>query len=123
MTTGTFYTTQPKEPDDIVKKKKNVSKAKEKEDIPHLLRWYLSCKWLPKVRRLQSQLNLDLSFWIESMEKNASEGKWYYYLVIFIHYTYFVIPYTVAYKLYNAVRIPVKIRKIKKNLRSQISTS
>ena len=103
--------------------KKNVSKPEEKEDIPHLLRWYLSRKWLPKVRRLQSQLNLDLSSWIESMEKNASEGKWYYYLIILIHYIYFMIPYTFAYKLYNAIRIPLKIRQIQKNLHSQIGTS
>lgn len=109
--------------DDVVSKRKNVSKVEEKEDIPNLLKWYLSRKWLPKIYRLQSQLNLDLSPWIESMEKNVSGGKWYYYLIIWIHQIYFLIPYTIAYKVYDAIRLPLKIYKIRRNLDSQISTS
>jgi len=109
--------------DDAIKKKKNVSQPEQKQYVPHLLRWYLSKKWLPQVRRLQVELDIDLSSWIESMNKNVSEGKFYYYLIILIHQIYFVIPYTILYKIYNAIRIPIKIRKIRKNLYSQISTN
>lgn len=107
-------------PEDVFMKKPNSSKINE-EEIPHLLKWYLSKKWLPKVHTLQEELDLDLSFWIESMEKTAAEGEFYYYLIVLIHKLYFLIPYTLTYKIYNVIRIPLKIRQIRKNLNSQLS--
>jgi len=100
----------------LFSKKINQSKIQE-EEIPHLLKWYLSKKWLPKVYELESSYNLDLSIWTEQMKKIVSEGKWYYHLLVIIHYVYFVIPFKVMYYLYNLVRIPLKIHKAKKNLK------
>lgn len=103
----------------VLKDKKNVSKINKKE-IPHFLKWYLSKKWLLKVRSFQNQINIDLSSWIESMEKNAAEGKLYYYIIIVIHYIYFVILYTILYKNFNAIRVLFKKYKIRKNLDDQL---
>lgn len=100
-------------------KHENASSTYYRQEIPHFLKWYLAKKWLPKTRILQSELNLDLSHWIDSMEKTASEGKFQYYLIVLIHYIYFVIPYTIVYNIFNSIRIPLKIFSIRYHLNCQ----
>lgn len=108
-------------PNDVLNKKQNTSSSCYESEIPHLLKWYLAKKWLPKVFQFQANMNIDCSSWIKSMSNYSQEGKFYYYVIILIHYIYFLIPYRIFHKLYNAIRIPVKVHKIRNNLKSQIA--
>jgi hypothetical protein len=94
--------------ENIFKQKPNCSKI-ESNEIPFFLKWYLSREWLSKVRQLQSELDLDVSAWIDSMENTISEGKLYYHLIWFIHKIYFCVPYNFFYGVFNLFRIRFRI--------------
>lgn len=108
-------------PHNLLNKKQNASSLSYESEIPHILKWYLAKKWLPKVHELQVKLDLDCSSWINSMDNYSKQGKLYYYIIIIIHYIYFLIPYWILHRVYNAIRIPLKIYQIRKNINSQIA--
>jgi len=104
----------------VIRIKKNVSKPEEKEDIPPMLYWYLSRKWLPKVIECQKNLDVDLTSWIEDMQAKVKAVNSRYYFIAFIHYIYYIIPCYFAYRIVKFFQLTIKIRNTKRFIASQL---
>lgn len=96
-------------PAEIFYRRKNKSSQTARGKIPPLLRWYIAWRWLGAVRRMQRQMDLDLSDWIDSMEQDMANGRWYYPLVAAFHSLYFYWPHRLGYSLVSYGRMKVRV--------------
>lgn len=91
----------------------NKSKEEIKAEIPELLRWYTALTWLPKVKKMNKEIPLDLSDWIDDLQIIFAQNKYNakYWVIFGLHQIYFRIPYHAIYPLFKFFQIKLKIAK------------
>ena len=70
-------------------------------EIPPILRWYISTKWLEPTRQLNDYLGGAVSHWVERLREDAAHSTGSRRLMRALNRTVLTLPHRIAYTLYD----------------------
>ena len=108
-------------PDKTFSKRKKISKPQTVQDVPNLLKWYIAREWIDKVKKMNRSMELDLGSWVEALEQQIAQKRWYYPIVALFHKLYFCIPYNLVYSTLNPLRIKFRVHRSRRNILRALS--
>ncbi len=110
-------------PEETFQRRKNRTRTQLIQEMPDILRWYIACEWIEKVREIDKSMSIDVKDWIESLEREIALQKWYYSLIKILHKICFCVPYNLIYGIFNPLRIKLRVMRSRKNILKALTLS